>query len=202
MDSDGPMSLEALDTCFNELLQVLTQIAYGLVYNKLDFFDGLAEDARAAANILLHEAYIEAAKTILSGNTKCRSFRSWFVRIMCHLLSKKRKSFEQKRLQLQQMPPSTLSSFQEQPLEGDPLDSFPSIISTDPEHCYMACEQVNWLLSFLDERDHTIVDLYVFRGLSGPEIAQRFDWSLDQFHTRLHYIFRRLRTIIQERTED
>jgi RNA polymerase sigma factor (sigma-70 family) len=202
MDSESPMSWKVLNERMKEYFDVLTQSARGLVRNKLDIFDGLAEDTNVAADILLHEGYIEAVRTILSGETRCRSFCSWFVGIMDHRLRRMRQGLKQKRLQLQQMPQSTLSSVQEQPLEDDPLDSFPSLISIDPEHCYVACEQVNWLLSFLDERDRTIVDLYVFRGLSGPEIAQRFGWSLDQFHTHLHYVFRRLRTILQERTKD
>jgi DNA-directed RNA polymerase specialized sigma24 family protein len=195
------MSSEELDRHICQYFGVLTQSARGLVHHSLYLFDGLAEDTDHAADILLSEAYIEAAWTILLGKTTYRSFLSWFVGIMCNLLKRKRRLLEQKRLQLQ-MPQSTLFSVQPLSLEGDPLDSFLSLTRAGPEHQCEMRAQVEWFLSFLNAQDRMIVDLYFFQSVPGPEIAQRFQWSNDHFRTHLCRIMRSLRAIAKERMND
>lgn len=194
------MSRETLDQYFSQYISELTLISQGLAKKWFRLFDGLAEDPANAGAILLNEAYIEAASHSCHFDPDRGSFCSWFLGIMYHILRKKQRSLAQK--QWQQLTLSTLPLIHEELLECDQLDSLLFRASSNPEyHCIMR-EQVEWFFSFLNAQDRTIVSLYFFDGLQGPDIAQRLHWSLNHFHTHLQKIFRRLRIIAQERLKD
>lgn len=209
MKTDHAMSSDNLNTCINDkiCLARLTQSARGLAYKWFYLFDSLAEDVDHAATMLLHEAYIEASSTLSHSDPQYRSLHSWFFGIMCHILMRKQRRLKHK-LQ-QRVALTTLSPVEELtgelPSESDPLDTFLPLSDADPESLYLMREQreqVDWLLSFLDMQDRSIVNLYFFRGLRGSEIAQMLHWSPNQFHTHLHHILQRLRAIAQERSKD
>ena len=58
------------------------------------------------------------------------------------------------------------------------------------------------LLSFLNDRDRMIIDLYFFQSVKGCEIAEQLHWSPNQLQTRLQKIYRQLKMLIQERMDD
>ena len=195
MEADNSKSCTTLAECFSKHYKEITQGAYGLADKWPFAFDGLAENRKCAAIILLHEAYIDASSTFSHFKPERRPFPIWFFKIMYCVMLGKLHSLKQKRWQ--QVTPSASSAVEEDPPEGDPFDLFISPHCTDPQDRYVVVEQVNELLSSLNPRDRSILYHYAIRDRSGPEIAQRLDCSLDQFHTHLSYIRQHLRTIAQ-----
>jgi len=78
MEADNSKSCTTLAECFSKHYKEITQGAYGLADKWPFAFDGLAENRKCAATILLHEAYIDASSTF--SHFKPERFPSGFSR--------------------------------------------------------------------------------------------------------------------------